>query len=167
MHTHTHRALTAGARIAATSYATLTLLPWATDWLLEGTPTLRTGLLLAAVPFTLLFGALAAHTAHQPSPPLPLAAASPDDDVDTTLLTTQVNALTGANETMLTAPTRAGPPTRTHSTALPQAKPLNLIKPAGLPADHPARHLHLTNSATPRRSAPPVVPQQPPPRSAS
>ncbi|GAA0314525.1 hypothetical protein [Kineococcus aurantiacus] len=167
MHAHTRRALTAGARIAATSYATLTLIPWATDWLLQDTTTPRTGLLLAAIPLALLFGALAAHTAHQPTPPMPPAAASAISVVDTTLLTTQVNTPADTTEAMLTAPTRAGPPTRPHSTALRQAGPLSPIKPAGSPADHPARHLHLLSSATPRRSAPPVVPQQPPPRSTS
>ena len=51
------------AGIAATSYATLTLLPWAVGWATAGTRSPRAGLLIAAAPLALLFGALAGYAA--------------------------------------------------------------------------------------------------------
>ncbi len=55
--------------MAAASYATLALIPWAADLVLHGSQTPRTGLLLAAVPLASLFGALAGYAAT----PRPLA----------------------------------------------------------------------------------------------
>ncbi|NAZ78432.1 hypothetical protein GTQ99_23930, partial [Kineococcus sp. T13] len=66
------------AGIAATSYATLTVIPWAVGWATDATRTPRVGLLVAAAPLALLFGALAGYAAapltstrprRRPTPP--------------------------------------------------------------------------------------------------
>ncbi|GAA0313552.1 hypothetical protein [Kineococcus aurantiacus] len=165
MHAETRRALTVGVRTAAASFATLTLLPWATGWALDGAPAPRTGLLLAAIPFALLFGALAGCTAHRPASPAPEASASVVVGT-TTGATARVGAPAGAADVVLTAPTRAGPhpgPRPDPGTTPPG--PLCPAGPAGAPADRPAaQRPDLTaRPVPPPRPAPPP----PPPRATS
>lgn len=140
----THRALRISTRVtlrtAVASYVTLTLIPWATDYATTGARTPRTGLLLAALPVALLFGALAGYATA------PLTQAQPHASGPGTTEPAGATArgamgvaspVTGG--ATLCAPTRAGPD---------PARPT----PASSPPDQPARQLHLiTSTAQPPR----------------
>ncbi|WP_432523231.1 hypothetical protein [Kineococcus sp. SYSU DK006] len=144
------------AGVAATSYATLALVPWAVDWATAGTRSPRAGLLIAAAPLALLFGALAGYAAA----PLGTARRRPGPRP------------TGATGVVATTPPPAPPATSTAAAATTAATPhtragprLVLLTPAPAPprpaADRPARPLHPTPSPVTGPVADPALPPAP------
>ncbi|WP_432515295.1 hypothetical protein [Kineococcus sp. SYSU DK001] len=129
-HVTTRRAV--GTAVA--SYATLSLGPWAVDALLHGTLVPRVGLLLAAVPLALLFGALAGYAAA------PRPAGRVLDPVDAPDLgdpgpTPPAPAIPpAAPPGAAPRQTRAGPAA---VTAPPRRPPAPPVPPADRPQHHP------------------------------
>ena len=146
------------AGVAATSYATLTLIPWAVDWATTGTRSPRAGLLIAAAPLALLFGALAGYA----TAPLGTARRRPGSRPPgpTGLVTTPPPA-PPATSTAAAATTTATSP---HTRAGPR-----LVLPAPAPAppqpaaDRPAGPQHLTPSPVSGPAAHPAHPPAQPP----
>ncbi|WP_432543388.1 hypothetical protein [Kineococcus sp. SYSU DK002] len=137
-HVNTRRAL----GTAVTSFATLTLVPWAVDVVVHSSRAPRVGLLLAAVPLALLFGALAGYAAAPRPATGPLGHVDVADPGDPSPTPPAAAAVPAAPPSGAPRQTRAGPraaaaPPRRAPAPAP-APPASASRPPHHPGPQPA-----------------------------